>query len=411
MPEISQNEARFARILVFVATSFTIILCFAHTNVFFVSNGITAVCEAIILATATILVIRKSADTILLLIVISAYLIFLAAMRYSLDLKTWRDVAIPIIFYAVGKQYGSLQSGDQLVKLILYVVVVFAMIEWTLLPYYVKIFDIQSFYISRGAIDVSAPNADSGLFTSGLRFEGRTLFPFLGEHRVSSIFLEPISLGNFAAIAFIWNLYRKYNEPGKLLLVTAAIFLLLILGDARFGMYLSVGLFITFFLAQLVRFGALFSAPFLVIFLLMSFSMSYPNVPWDNTTIGRLLLGGQLLTQLDLMQVFGIGKSGADIVDSGYAYLLAQFGIIGFACIWIVFVYDVRHDGDEWSFKVAIGCYLICLLAISSSLMTIKTAALLWFLSGVVARHAKAKMSSGALGRIAYLTESRLSAR
>lgn len=411
MPEASKIEVRFARALVFVATFFTIILCFVHTNVFFVSNGITAVCESVILAIAAALVMRKSADAVLLLIVISAYLFFLAAMRYSIDLKTWRDIAIPIIFYAIGKRYGSLRSGDRLVKVTLSIVLLFAFLEWMLLPYYVKVFDIQSFYISRGAIDVAGHKTDSGLFTSGLRFEGRTLFPFLGEHRVSSIFLEPISLGNFAAIVFIWTLYRKYNEPGKLLLATSAIFILLILGDARFGLYLSVGLFIVFFLAQSVRPGALFSAPFLVMLALIFFSMSHPNAPWDNTSVGRLLLGGQILTQLDLTQVFGIGTSGADVVDSGYAYLLAQVGLVGFACLWMAFVYDARLDGDEWSFKVAIGCYVICLLAISSSLMTIKTAALLWFLSGIVTRHAEAKISSGTRVGHSHLIESRLSTR
>lgn len=411
MSEVTKNEALFARWLVLTAMLFTLALCFVHTNIFPVSNALTAACEVAILTVAVVFVMRKSTDAVLLLVVVCAYLLVLAAMRFSIDLKTWRDIAIPILFYAIGKQYGSIESADRLVKLALGIVLGFALLEWLFLPFYVKVFDIQSFYISRGAIDATGPNADSGLFTSGLRFEGRTLLPFLGEHRVSSIFLEPISLGNFAAIAFIWTLYRKYNDPKVLLLTTIVILSLFVLGDARFGLYLSVGLFVVFFLAPLVRFGMLFSAPFLVMLTLVFFSMSHPNMPWDNTSVGRMLLGGQLLMQLDLAQVFGAGASGADFVDSGYAYLLSQLGLLGFAGLWAAYVYDIRVDGDEWNFKIAVGCYLVCLLAISSSLMTIKTAALLWFLVGAVARHAQARATAAAPEPSDQFLERRLAAR
>ena len=51
------------------------------------------------------------------------------------------------------------------------------------------------------------------LFISGMRYEGRTLLPFLGEHRVSSIFLEPVSVGNFGAICFAWVTLRHWRRP------------------------------------------------------------------------------------------------------------------------------------------------------------------------------------------------------
>jgi putative polymerase len=41
---------------------------------------------------------------------------------------------------------------------------------------------------------------------------GRNLLPFLGNHRVSSIFLEPASAGNFGIIVFMWALVRSLME-------------------------------------------------------------------------------------------------------------------------------------------------------------------------------------------------------
>lgn len=386
MPVSTAGESALARAMVLAATLFTLVLCFVHTNLFPVSNSLTAACELAILGVVALLVAQKSADAILLLTVIAAYVLLLAVLRYSLDLKTIRDLAIPVLFFALGKQYGSLQSADRLVSVLLYLVAFFAAVEWLFLPAYVKIFDIQSFYISRGAIDAATQGNDGGLFTSGLRFEGRTLFPIIGEHRVSSVFLEPISLGNFAAIVLMWALYRMQQNYAVFLFRAFIVLCLLILGDARFGIYLSALLLIVFFLGSLIRPAMIFAAPFLVMLALAFWSFGNPNVAWDNTSVGRMLLGGQLLTSLDLSQVFGIGESGAGIVDSGYAYLLAQFGILGFTCVWALFVFRGSNAGDGWSLKLAAAVYLVCLLAISASPMTIKTAALLWFLVGAAER-------------------------
>ena len=51
-----------------------------------------------------------------------------------------------------------------------------------------------------------------------MRYEGRTLLPWLGEHRVSSVFLEPVSVGNFGAICFSWIVLRNWSRPFSMLL-------------------------------------------------------------------------------------------------------------------------------------------------------------------------------------------------
>ena len=52
--------------------------------------------------------------------------------------------------------------------------------------------------------------------------------------------------------------------------------------------------------------------------------------------------------------------------------------------MWALFVYATVHDGNEQRFKNFVALYYIVLLTISASVFTIKTAAPLWFLYGVL---------------------------
>jgi putative polymerase len=94
------------------------------------------------------------------------------------------------------------------------------------------------------------------------------------------------------------------------------------------------------------------------------------------------------LVALDPWQVFGLRISdffiGGYSGDSGYGYILVKVGLVGLIAIWALFVYAPTFDRDAWRFKVFIAFYAVALLSISTSLFTIKTAALLWFLYGTL---------------------------
>ena len=70
--------------------------------------------------------------------------------------------------------------------------------------------------------------------------------------------------------------------------------------------------------------------------------------------------------------------------DVGYGYVLVQIGLLGMAAMWALFAYAPVPDTNTWRFKNFVTFYLIFLLAISASLFSIKTAALLWFLYGTL---------------------------
>src|SRR4051794_24733102 len=89
---------------------------------------------------------------------------------------------------------------DRLVMGIHAVVLVVLLFEALDTPGYASLFRVQDYYINtRGYVAEDFWNQDSELFVSATRPDER-LFSFLDLHRLSSVFLEPVSLGNYAII-------------------------------------------------------------------------------------------------------------------------------------------------------------------------------------------------------------------
>lgn len=376
-----------ARGIVIVALTFNLLLAFVNASVTPVSAAPVVAVELVLIGLAALMIWNRSQGFLIIAIGLSAWLVFEMMMRYQFDAKAFRDGFIPVIFFFLGRAYGSPESGDRLVTTVIVIVAVGALFEWLFLDTFLKYFDVLGYYLARGSVEASAAGDGPGLFISGLRFEGRTLLPFLGEHRVSSVFLEPVSLGNFGAIAFGWVLLRDRHHPLRLIVKCLIILMILVLGDARFGLYLCGVVLLSYLVAPLVRPTMVFVIPFLAVIGLLAYAASKIGVPWDNTTSGRFLFSGRLLSTLDLAQALGVRTTTVDFDDSGYSYVLSQFGMLGAAALWALYVYaSPAETMESWRFKLFVCLYLILLLSISTSTVTIKTAALLWFLAGCIAQ-------------------------
>ena len=382
----SKHWAGLARGLVIAALVFNFCLAFINASITPISATPVIVIELLLVSIAGLMIWTRSAAVLLVLTVLTCWLAFEMLARYQFDAKAFRDAYIPIIFFFLGRYSGSVRSADRLVTLCIAIVFAGATFEWLFLDAFLKHFDVLGYYLAKGSLTSDSSVEGPGLFISGLRFEGRTLLPILGEHRVSSVFLEPVSLGNFGAIAFAWVLLRDRLSPARLIIKATLIFAILILGDARFGIYLCGIVVCCYVIAPLVRPTMLFVTPIVIVLALLAYASTRLGQPWDNSTIGRLLFSGQLLSTLDLAQAFGVKATTVNFDDSGYAYMLAQFGIPGAIAMWALYVYGAGAETlESWRFKLFVCTYLVLLLSISTSSVTIKTAALLWFLAGCVA--------------------------
>ena len=145
-------------------------------------------------------------------------------------------------------------------------------------------------------IFITDPSSGSSLFVNATRFQARTLLPFLGEHRVSGIFLEPVSVGNFGAIAFAWVLLRDYRRVWVFITKILAILTILVLADARFGFYFCIFELAIYLLAPMIRPTTLFIAPFFAMISLAIYAGPDWREAFSNDIAGRFLHTGLVLS-------------------------------------------------------------------------------------------------------------------
>jgi putative polymerase len=374
---------RAAAGLVFGALIFNFVLCFVNRNIFGISQALVMGSEMGLLGAALLLVAKNNTPLYVILAGYLSFALFLSSLQGVVDMKAIRDILIPIIFVFLGRRFGSPKAGDRLVSLCLWTVLIFGACEFLFLPYYVKVFDIEAYYIARGTIEAAAADTTgTGLFASGIRPEGRSLFPFLGPHRASSIFLEPVSVGNFGAIVFSWTVLRNLDHFKTMAIKLLPAIAVFILADARFGLMVSLTSFAIYPLAKHVGRLPLLFAPFCALFLLATIGFLNPDAPWDNGIGGRILVAGQMLSTLDFWEVMAFVPVTRFVSDSGYTYTLAKFGLLGCVGLWSLFVLRPVENEDAWRYRLFTGVYIIALLVISNSMYSIKTGALLWYLLG-----------------------------
>lgn len=367
--------------ILFGALTFNAGLCFLNTSMLAVTDTMVMAMEGLLLALAFSFALGRSVPVYLVLVVFLTYAALLMAMRPLIDPKAVRDILIPIAFYALGRRLPDIRLADKAVFWSAAIVLAMGCFEYFALDVFTTYFNVIKYYVARGTVAPSELSEQTGaLFQSGVRPDARALLPFLGQHRVSSVFLEPVSAGNFGAIVYLWALYRKGMKLRWLvgLMGVACI----ILADARFGAYVSLAATGVYMVARHVPRAPFVAAPFLILSILAVYGLTTAEKVWSNDIGGRMLWTSMLLTSLSPEAVFGLSPDKPFLSDSGYAYTLNQIGLIGFAGLWALFVLLPQETRQAWPYKAAAITYILLLLLISDSVYTIKTAALFWFLLG-----------------------------
>jgi putative polymerase len=374
-------QARAAYGVLIGALVFNAVLCFLNTAGFPVSGGTVIGAEVAIIAVTLGFALDDRPGPWLILAGLVAYGLLLLALRGSTDVKGVRDFLIPVVFYNLGLRNPDLRDADRAVLASGVIVVVMGLFEYGLFDIYQQYFNIVRYYVARGSMSASEISELTGsLFTSGIRPDSRTILPFLGPHRVSSVFLEPVSAGNFGAVLFAWALYRRTMRGRAWLFTCAAV--TIILADARFGAYVCVAIAGAMLVGHRLPRLLWFALPFTILLGLTIYGFESMQVTWQNDMSGRLLWAALLITSLPPEGVLGIMPDKLFLSDSGYAYALTQIGAAGTLVAWGLFVLMPARNPDGWRLRCAMAVYTCLLLVISDSPFSIKTAALVWFMLG-----------------------------
>jgi putative polymerase len=373
--------------LVVAATTFNMVLCFINTHALAINVAHVMASEIIIIGLAATLsyrVITPQAFT--LAISFLTYFCTIWLVTGTVHAKVVRDLLTPIVFLLCGLACAKPNDADRLVYFLVLAVFAVTVVEWYWLDRFLKVFNILGYYLAKGRIDDSETWMEIDLSLNGMRpeGEGRTLFPVLGVHRVSSIFLEPVSTGNFAAVAFAWLLARFKISPGRNLALMALVAAVFILADNRFAAVTCLILVIARMMPLLPAM-LLWLLPFASVAGVISLAPMFPLQEVDQSFRGRLVGSGRLIASFDIDDWFGIGQrlfeSMLD-VDSGYAYAIYAVGLPGLVLLWTAFSFARDHTVDGARYRMLLAFYISLALFVSQSAFSIKTAALAWFLLG-----------------------------
>jgi putative polymerase len=394
-----------APFVVYAALLFNFALCFLKTRGLPIGQFAVIGVEVVILGAAGALIFRTmSRATLTYFLLLAAYLGFVRYFNTWVDLKIGIDLAIPVLFWVLGEKYGDVRGADNLVLMATVLVAVVGLFEWFWVDEYQKYFDIFQYYVDKGSADASqATVTGTKLFVSGIRpvGEGREVLPGLGNHRDSSIFLEPIGAGNFGALVFLWAIHRFRAAPRVNLALIVAALGIIILADTRLGAVLCVIGLLSKAIPLLRKPLFLFLLPALMPLLILYVTAFQTHGTIDNGFVGRIYSSGHLLQSWDLLQWMGLEPSPIAAYDAGYGYLISNFGILPSLLLWAV---AVRRTGlvATGGFGLTTVLYLGVSLCVTGSPFSIKTAALLWFLNGVLAHRAvDVKPAASAVAHVA----------
>lgn len=363
-------------------------LCAIHTNVHAISTAGVVFSEFVIYLLCMVVLSKNiRLELVAIAALAAAYLFLLAIMRNQLDPKGFRDVMIPILFYGIGRQIGDIRYADRLLKLAVLLVLAFGFAEWFFLDFYSRIFNIFSYYVNQGGLAAGSNWAkDSVLGLNGIRPEGigRTILPsLLGSHRISSVFLEPVSLGNFAVIVAAWGLSKRREEFKDMLFFLLAAALMIIMSDSRYGM-ITVAVLIALRCSPLAK----SSNAWLIVLPLLSALMllligTFFDGRYSDSFLGRLYVSGRTLLDLDIGMLLGLDGYNTNFGDMGYPSLLTRLGLPLCFLLWLPFWMLRMEDERGNRFRVYITLYISLILCVSgTSLFALKTAGILWFLVG-----------------------------
>jgi putative polymerase len=368
------------------AVTYQALLCLINTKVFGISRAMVGLGEAVILAACLpILARRLLPGVIVIATLMGALLCLLTLISGEIQIKAFRDLIIPLCFFWLGCNIGRPEIADRALTYTFSVVLVMGLIEFFFLDLYTEFFNIFSYYVNIGNLQVITEYVrDSKLQMNGIRPEGigRTLLPgLLGSHRVSSVFLEPVSLGNFAALTAAWGLSRDREDWRKgAFFVTAAI-VLMVLSDSRFAL-MSVSIMVAM---RLVLSGKGLNlailAPFGAIAIVL-LAGAFTATRLGDNFLGRLAISGWALMDFDVATLLG-ASPGENFADQGYAYVLSTFSLPLCLLLWFSFWFLKIPDERGQRFRAFASIYIALILCVSgTSLFAFKTAAVLWFLVG-----------------------------
>lgn len=303
---------------------------------------------------------------------------------WSFDLKLLRDAVIPLAFLTLGAAYRG--SMHRLVLWLAVLVALVAAFEMAFPALYGDLVDPRSYFVNtRGNYEDDFWNEESKLYVSATRPGERNWLGGFDLPRVSSIFVEPVTMGNFiiffcaAAITF-WRSLRIVGVAASLLIIL----FLLVASDGRLASATCLSMLL---LAPLLRRidQSLVALLFVGVLLggwLAVWAMGVNT--YEDTMLGRVFVSVEALGGMTPREWFGLDLAAPyRYSDSGIAYFIAGQSVLGVLAFLLGYTFLLRMPTSNGQlFKNLFAMAFALSLLVSNAYFSIKTAGLWWFACG-----------------------------
>jgi hypothetical protein len=393
-----------AILIVLGAVLYNTILAFLKARGLPVTLPMVIITELLVLAAAALALFRSGfhrADMPALLLF--AFFLFNAVLvslvNEEVVIEMARNAAIIGIFFMIGYRTSekALARTFAIIAGLMFVVLLLESV-WTI--GYARLFEPGLYFeqtrgIARNEFD------EIGLFANALGFEDRFAILNLVAHRTSSLYLEQVSLANFAIILTIFLVSLWTRIPVWLRVsYPVLIAFILVTNNSRTALAIILAAPLVYLLApRLPRLVTLGVMPMILLSALVVTLVSPPSR--EDNFVGRVGLTVQTLRDLDIAALLGAKANfAATFADSGYTFVIYSSSIIGFVVLWLFFSLIIAARGaPQKRAGIMVGLYLFMNLTVSgTSVFSIKTAALLWLLVGFLRREADEGSESAVSG-------------
>lgn len=372
-------------ILIVGCIGFNFLLCFVNANIMPITAAIVILSEMVLIGLSVLYGFRRltKAKTYWLCILSLqiVLMLVLSAGKHELLMKPLRDLMIMPVFVVLGLAAYRLEFTKILLGISV-VIGAFALAETFMPQAFLSTFNFKSYFVAKGAME-DLEWLSLNTFASGIRPGGRFLFDLPGVHRISSVFLEPVSLGFYA---FISALYFTCIKSSMTRFQYAAgifiSFLLIWLSDARMalGCLMVMLLFRPVFAKLDHKFSALV-IPFFLFSAYVLYQFDFLSVSGEGVG-ARIHSTMVVLSETDLSILLGL-SSFSFTADSALADLLQNTGIMGILLLWLAPIFFLKKMPERSRiYMFGISIYIGFGFLLSPAIYSIKTAALLWFLYG-----------------------------
>ncbi len=389
LPDV-KNRLGVPCLIVIMAVLYNTVLAFVNANVTPLSGVHVVLSEGIILAIAICYLAMNFKNLngltphILFLGMVGVLAMIVMMANGELFIKIIRDMAIMVIFLLLGTLVAK-QSIIKMFKILVVITLVVAGIEIVSTATYVSMFEPATYYQNTRGVDAFG---DSGLFRGAITSDTRFSFGFLSSHRIASVFLEQVSLANFALVTtlFLASFWKMIGRREALFFAGAILFFIMS-NDTRTGSIFVLMMIPGYFIfPYLPKWGAIMVMPSLLFVAAVLFYD--PNIDrsnWTDDFTGRLGLTMHLLSEIDIKMAFmgQLGQAISYVQDSGYVYVIYALTLFGAILYWLYISLIVQaNDAGARRYMYGLNMFIAINLLIGAAVFTIKIAAPLWLLAG-----------------------------